>query len=175
MKHPLPWIILSLLLGSGLFFQLMSTKTVLRTAYVTNAKLYSEFEMSKELDKKNQEVQFARKTIMDSLGLKLNQLDQKVATKVATEEEKELFGRMRNEYGLKQQQFTEDNNVLTQQYQEQISNQLNQYLEDFTEEKGYDYIFGATGNGSLMGAKEEYDVTDEVLNYINNRYKGASK
>ena len=114
MKHPLPWIILSLLLGSGLFFQLMSTKAVLKTAYVTNAKLYSEFEMSKDLDGKMKEVQFARQSIMDSLRLKLNQLDQKVAAKVATEQEKELFGRMRNEYGLKQQQFTEDNNALAQ-------------------------------------------------------------
>lgn len=82
---------------------------------------------------------------------------------------------MSNEYRLKQQQFTEDNALLTQQYQEQISNQLNQYLKDFTAANEYDYIFGATGDGSLMGAKDAYNVTDLVLNYANQRYKGVAK
>ncbi len=175
MKQSIPWILLSLLLGFGLIFQMMNTKTDLKTAYVTNAKLYSEFEMSKELDGRMKEVQLARKSIMDSLSLELNRLEQMVNNQKATDNDLKLFERVKNEYIVKQQQFVEDNNILTQQYQQQISSQLNQYLKDFTEESGYDYIFGATGNGSLMGAKEEYDVTNKALEYINKRYRGEAK
>jgi len=175
MKNSLPWIVLSVLLGTGLIFQLVSTKQDLKTAYVTNAKLYSEFQMSKELNTKMQQVQLARQSIMDSLAMKLNQLEKKIVVQQANDQEVEVFNKMRNEYGLKQQQFGEDNNILAQQYQEQVSNQLNQYLKDFTEEQGYDYVFGATGDGSLMGAKDIYNVTDAVLSYANQRYKGAAK
>lgn len=175
MKNSLPWIILSLLLGTGLIFQMVSTKKGLKTAYVTNAKLYSEFQLAKDLTAKMQQVQLVRQSIMDSLGMRLRILESKVATQKATDEEIKNFDELRNEYTLKQQQFGEDNNILAQQYQEQISNQLNQYLKDFTEEQGYDYVFGATGDGSLMGAKDSYNVTDLVLNYANSRYKGVSK
>lgn len=175
MKNSLPWIVLSVLLGTGLIFQLISTKKELKTAYVTNAKLYSEFQMSKELNTKMQQVQLARQSIMDSLAMKLNQLEKKIVAQQANDQEVEVFNKMRNEYGLKQQQFGEDNNILAQQYQEQVSNQLNQYLKDFTEEQGYDYVFGATGDGSLMGAKDIYNVTDAVLSYANQRYKGTAK
>jgi Skp family chaperone for outer membrane proteins len=175
MKNSLPWIILSVLLGIGLIFQLLNTKEELKTAYVTNAKLYSEFQMSKELNIKMQQVQLARQSIMDSLAMKLNQLEKKIIAQEANNQEVDAFHEMRNEYGLKQQQFGEDNKILAQQYQEQVSNQLNQYLKDFTDEQGYDYVFGATGDGSLMGAKDSYNVTDVVLSYANQRYKGASK
>lgn len=175
MKQALPWILLSILLGTGLIFQLVSTKKELKTAYVTNAKLYSEFQLAKELNAKIQQVQLSRRAIMDSLGMQLRQLETKITAQTATDQETQLFNRMRNEYGLKQQQFAEDNRIMAQQYQEQISNQLNQYLKDFTQEHEYDYIFGATGDGSLMGAKDVYNVTDAVLNYANQRYKGTVK
>lgn len=175
MQKILPWILLSLLLGIGLLYQVFSKKSELKTAYITNAKLYSEFQLSKELDAQINKVQLARQAIIDSLGLQLEALERKVRGKEATDFEVQEFNQIRNEYGLKQQQFAEDNTMLVQQYQGQISNQLNQYLKDFTEEKGYDYIFGATNDGSLMGAKEKYDITDVVLNYVNERYKGATK
>lgn len=175
MQKTLPWIMLSILLGTGLIVQTISKKEELKTAYITNAKLYAEFQLSKELDAKVKKVQQARQMILDSLGLQLEALERKVANGEASDLEMQGFNQMRNEYALKQQQFVEDNSVLMQQYQEQISNQLNQYLKDFTEEEGYDYIFGATNAGSLMGAKDQYNVTDEVLNYANARYQGAEK
>ncbi|MGH1337913.1 MAG: OmpH family outer membrane protein [Aureispira sp.] len=171
----MPWILLSILLGTGLLFQTIGTKNELKTAYITNAKLYSEFQLSKELDAKIKEVQLARQAILDSLGLQLRALEQKVISGGASDAEVQGFNQMRNEYGLKQQQFAEDNNMLVQQYQEQISNQLNQYLKDFTKEEGYDYLFGATNDGSLMGAKDAYNITDVVLSYVNARYKGVKK
>lgn len=175
MKNALPWIVLSAVLGLGLLYQIFGNKNELKTAYVTNAKLYAEFQMSKDLTNKLQQVQLARKNILDSLTMRLTLLEKKLVENKASKEEANEFDNLRNEYTLKNQQFVEDNNMVSQQYQEQIANQLNQYLKDFTEQNGYDYVFGATGDGSLMGAKDVYNITDMVLSYANQRYKGVAK
>ena len=176
MSKPLPWIILSILLGSGLLIQTISKQQgALKTAYVTNAQLYAEFQLSKELDAQIKAVQLARQATLDSLSLPLDALEQKIIAKTASEQDIQVFNRMSQAFNLKQQQFAEDNALMVQRSQEQIATQLNQYLEDFTKEQGYDYIFGATGAGSLMGAKEAYNVTDEVLRYANERYKGGGQ
>lgn len=173
MKEKLPW---SLLIVSLVFIgYLLFTQNNLKTAYVTNAKLYTEFQLSKELNTKIQEIQMSRQNILDSLGLKINQLEASLRGKEITNLEEQKYQNLRREYDLKQQQFVEDNQMLNQKYQEQIAVQLNQYLKEYTEESGYDYIFGATGGGSLMGAGERYDITQDVIIYVNNRYKGISK
>lgn len=41
--------------------------------------------------------------------------------------------------------------------------------------KGYRYIFGAEGSGVLMYADERNNITKEVIEYINARYKGNAK
>jgi len=109
------------------------------------------------------------------ISLPLDALEQKIVAKTASEQDIQDFNRMSQAFNLKQQQFVEDNALMVQRSKEQIATQLNQYLEDFTKEQGYDYIFGATGAGSLMGAKEAYNVTDEVLRYANERYKGGGQ
>ena len=173
MKKTLPWILLSILLGTGLLVQMMRPSKALKTAYITNAKLYSEFQLSIELNQRMEKVQTSRQIILDSLSIQLQGLERKIASNKASEMEKNAFEKMRYEYMLKQKQFNEDTQLMRQTYQEQISTQLNQYLKDFTAVEGYDYVFGATGEGSLMGAKDQYDVTDAVLKYANNRYKGV--
>lgn len=176
MKSSLPWIFLSILLGSGLLFQtITSGRGELKTAYVNNAQLYAEFLLSKKLDASIKQVQAARQAIMDSLALQLRAFEGRAVSQEATDQDLQTLRQLRTEYQLKQQQFAEDNTVLVQRYQEQISNQLNQYLHDYTEREGYDYIFGATGAGSLMGAKDEYDITTQVITYANERYKGMKK
>lgn len=171
----LPWMVLTMLFGLATVYQAIKRDRTLKTAYVTTAKLYAEFALSKELDAQLKMLQTTRQSILDSLELQLVALERKLATSRATDSEQASFGRLRQEYSLKQQQFGEDNALLTQRYQEQIATQLNQYLKDFTEDQGYDYLFGATGAGSLLGANEGYDVTDAVLVYVNERYKGVAK
>ena len=147
----------------------------LKTAYINNAKLYTEFALAKELSTKLEQVQQIRKGIIDSLGLELKRLELQLEKEPKAEGTQSVYEKKLVEFRIKQQQFIEDNQVLNQQYQQEVSTQLNQYLEDFTTKEGYDYIYGATGTGSLMGAAEKYDITEPVLHYVNQRYQGYSK
>ncbi|ELR69991.1 outer membrane protein (OmpH-like) [Fulvivirga imtechensis AK7] len=53
-----------------------------------------------------------------------------------------------------------------------VLNQVNSFIEDYAEQKGYDIIFGTTKDGSILYGNEHLDITDQVLKEINKRYKG---
>lgn len=53
-----------------------------------------------------------------------------------------------------------------------IINQVNDFLKEYGEANGYDYILGVTDNGSVLYAKEGEDLTKEILKGLDKKYKG---
>src|SRR5690606_29337088 len=53
-----------------------------------------------------------------------------------------------------------------------IWNRLNPYIVEFGRARGYDFIYGANGTGSLLYADEGKDLTSELIDYVNQRYRG---
>jgi outer membrane protein len=150
-----------------------SLSRIEKNAYVDIAKLYDGFSLKKELESKYQNVESKRKTITDSLKLQL-QVFAKQLEASGAKDKKQLdeFYKMRTEYQMKDKQFNEDNQALSKQYTEQILKQINQYVVDYGKKSGYDFIFGANSNGTIMYAKEKKDITSEMIVYINERYSG---
>lgn len=146
------------------------------TVYVNVQKIYDDFQLKKELESKLTNVQQARKTVLDSLELKLKILSGKIENAAKRDTEKEnYFVELREQYLMKKKQFEEDNQAMTSQYSQQIMKQLNEYTQEYGKQKGYTFILGAEGSGGIMYASEKMDVTAEVLEYVNSRYKGAAK
>lgn len=144
-----------------------------KIVYVDSAKLYTEFELTQELSSKMEQTFGTRKQILDSLELEVYSLSKLVeAEKGKNSERIALFNIKRDEFVMKKQQFEEDNQLLSQQYNEQITKQFNQYMNEFGKEKDYDVILGANGDGGIMYANEAIDVTDEALQFINGKYNG---
>ncbi|MBN4061731.1 OmpH family outer membrane protein [Bacteroidales bacterium AH-315-I05] len=144
-----------------------------KVAYLKTNELYDGFELSKELDNKYMVTQTARKELLDSLKIRLQVLSREIEiNQIKQGEEIKRFQVLREEYYLKEQQFSEDNKALMQQYNNQILNQLNQYVQEYGEKYNYQFILGASGSGSLMYANEQDNVTKEVLKYANERYDG---
>ena len=144
-------------------------------AYVDTIKLQSGFELRNELEKNFKMVQMTRERILDSL--ELNFQHKAKAAEAADSREKLMteLELLQQQYLLKKQGFEEDNQILMRQYNEQVANQLNQYMQDFGKKNDYSLIHGANGSGVLMYAQEGFDVTEEAIAYVNNRYKGNSK
>jgi len=144
-----------------------------RLGFVSIGKLYSEFDLKKDLEGKYSKIEQTRKLILDSLEIQLRGISRRLESgKNVKETEKQFFQEKIELYKTKKKSFTEDNQALSNQYSEQIQKQLNQYLKDFGTEKHYDFIFGANSEGSLMYSKDVYDISDEVLKYINLQYRG---
>ncbi len=53
-----------------------------------------------------------------------------------------------------------------------VLKQVNSFIEQYGQEKGYDMILGTTNSGSLLYAKDKLDITEEVLDALNNYYMG---
>lgn len=127
--------------------------------------------MKKEYEKKYEKTELARKKITDSLELELRMLYKQLQE----EKQKEsaiLFEAKRESYLKQKNEFDQDNEQTKTTYNNQILNQINQYMKEYGKDRGYDIIFGAEGSGSVMYAKESIEITDEAVSYINKKYKG---
>ena len=165
--------VLSLLLSvSVLIFQPGRKKV----AYVQMQSVYEGFQLKSELESQLKETEKARQFIIDSLKLQLHQMT------LTLQSMEKVDTSMLRMYNLRQQflnaqevQFAEDNQALASEYTDQIWGQINQYTRDYGTESGYDYILGASGDGTLMYANETEDITEDLKVYINTRFNGGSK
>lgn len=144
-----------------------------KVGFIVIEEVFNGFELKNELQKKFEGVKNVRQKVVDSLRIDLTILSKKVQTNVATKDEQDMFERKRIEFNQKMQAFEEENTLLTKQYDSEIVTQLNQYVRDFGKQEDYDMILG-NADGSLMYGKDQFNVTKEVILFINNRYKGVS-
>lgn len=147
-----------------------------KIAFVQMDELYNSFAMKQQLETKLKNTQQARKFIIDSLALQIQQMQQEFnqLPKIDSSDLRVYNLRQQHFYQQKQQ-FEEDNEVLAKQYTDQIWGQINQYTNDYGKANGFQYIFGAAGDGVLMYASETQNITAQVKTYINERYNGKSQ
>ena len=144
-------------------------------AYVNVAEVYSEFELSKELQEKYKKSAMVRNTILDSLRFSIDVLTKQIEKTTSSKSKQNLiekYNAKASEYQVREQQLAEDNKQQNQTYKEQIQTQLNQYITDFGKDKDYDLIFGANGSGVMLYASDGKNVTAELIEYVNNKYSG---
>lgn len=173
MKKAFIVIIVLIVLGVVVCLSFYQSEANSKTGYVKLGSVYNAFEFKKELESKLTNVQQKRKYVLDSLELELKMFSEGLNKK--DEKKLEFFEIKKEEYFSKKQQFEEDNNLMSQQYNEQITKQLNQYVQEFGKENNYTYIYGAEGSGAIMYADEKNDLTERVIKYINEKYKGIAK
>lgn len=144
-----------------------------KIAFVDTSKVYNEFKLKIELETEFKKIETARKIVLDSLMIDIKALSKEIELSNGKDKEKVMrFSSQKERFILKQKQFEEDNQALAKKYTDQTWNQLNQYISDYGEEKGYVYILGANGDGNLLYAQKTNNVSDELITYINNRYNG---
>jgi len=173
-KHAFKIIIIAVV-AAILAFSVYGHFTKQKTAYVDLTKLYDGFEYKKELEKKLIKVQEARQTILDSLELELKMMVAKLKTSINKDTSRlSAYSTLKEEYLIKKEQYTTDNDETTTTYTSQIWKQLDQYVQNYGKEHHYTYIFGAEGSGAVMYASSSEDITDEVLLYVNKEYNGGA-
>ncbi len=153
-----------------IFWTLRSSKKI---AYVNTTQLHESFKLKKELEEKFSKVQLARQNLLDSIKFRIQYISIKGAN--LSEQEKLQVNDLQRSYLYKEKEFSDEDAATMQQYSDQIWKQINQYVSDYGKKGGYDLILGATGQGNIMFAKAEDDITKEVSEYINKRYAGAQE
>jgi Skp family chaperone for outer membrane proteins len=166
MKHI--WVLIlavgiSSLIGAAVY------NVIPKTAFVDNQQLFDAFQGRKELENKLKQESNAQKGKLDSLGLQIQALQQKASI---DEISKQRLNQMMQQYQQMNQEYQGYYQYKSQEYTEAIWKQISQYAIEYGEAHNYDYVFGIAGSGSLMYGKPHYDITKEVLDYINQKYEG---
>lgn len=51
---------------------------------------------------------------------------------------------------------------------------IKKYIKNYGKEKGFNYIYGTGDAATILYAKDEYDVTAEIIKILNDEYKAKS-
>lgn len=54
-----------------------------------------------------------------------------------------------------------------------IISQMKKHIKEYGKKEGYDYIYGTGDAASVLYAKEQYDITEEILEQLNKGFKGG--
>ncbi|WP_309642499.1 OmpH family outer membrane protein [Flavobacterium sp.] len=52
---------------------------------------------------------------------------------------------------------------------------VKKFIKTYGKEKGYDYIYGTGEAVSILYAKDQYDITKEIVKLLNEKYKSGDK
>ena len=129
--------------------------------YVDKQKLFDNFQMTKDLKIIGDKNFKAKKAILDSLYLKL----QEELPYVEKENTMKLFVTKRDELDQFNQTFAINET-------QKIWNRINSYIDSYSEEKKYILVLGSDSNDEILYANKKIDRTSELTEYINKKYEG---
>ena len=141
-------------------------------AFVDTKKVFSEFQLKKDLEKKLSEETKKRSKEIDSLKIDL-QTKYQEALKNKNQLVVQNFNFSESMFYKKENSFKEDIQTISDEYTQQTWKQLNQLMKEYGKETGTSYIFGTKGEGDLLYAPESEDITLEVIKFINKKYQGG--
>jgi outer membrane protein len=175
-------IIALLVLSASLFScnQTTSSKEF-KTAYVDTNKLLEESTEAKDLKAKYE-------AIADEKDSRIKvEVDKLEADKASFEANAQKNGQAwaQQKYGeiqQRQQQIQYAQQTVIQQIQGQhgvemdsLVTKYKKVFKDFGKDKGYDYVFGTGEAATVLYAKDQYDVTKEIIKLVNDKYKSEGK
>lgn len=147
-----------------------------KTAYINTEEVYNDFKLKKELEQKLKKTESTKAKVLDSLRMELQLLSEDIQGNKVTQGEKiNKFNILKRNYLGQEEAFAKQQEELTAQYSSQIWKQLNQFVKEFGENNHYDYIYGVHGQGNLMYASEQENITSEVKEFVNDKYEGNIK
>jgi outer membrane protein len=147
-------LLLTVLLLAGLVYLYAKQE---RKAYVLNQRIFDEFQGKKELETRLVALRQSHRQQLDSIvGL--------IKAAKNSEELYTTYQQMSESYQLQYEQTSE-------KYTSEIWSRINRYVTDYGARNNYQVIFGAAGDGGLMYADKKMDITDDVIKFINERYK----
>ena len=134
-------------------------------AHINTEKVFNSFSLTQEYQSRISNLNQSRKSILENLQLRLQDMESR---NVSRDSLQMAFNQLKE----KEATFAEDEQREIQQYNDQVLTQLKQYIQDFCEERGYTYLFSSGESGNLLGANPEVEVTEELIAFINKKYKG---
>ncbi len=131
--------------------------------YVDVVRVFNEFNLSKELQKNAEFTTLKMEGELDSLRLSLT-----LASNTQSESYREKayhYEQLQNNNSTELEKIVSDSDA-------KIWGLLNTYFKEFGEQKNISILHGGNGSGTVLYVDEQDDLTDEFLEFANNKYEG---
>ena len=154
-------MLMCILTGISVFLKLKTDNT--KIAVVDATKLFSQYNMTKELEGKAKIKLLAMGKQMDSVETLLN-------TVKALKNENEI-NRLSNVYAYYKDKLEDQYTQSNREINELVWKRLNKVIDDYGKKKGLHLIIGANGMGSVLYNDDYYDLTNDAVIYVNKNYE----
>ncbi|UPQ80480.1 OmpH family outer membrane protein [Flavobacterium azooxidireducens] len=151
-----------------------------KTAYVDTSKLLDEYTEAKDIEEKY-------KSKGEEMGKQLEAEVARFRTEAAAfQKNAETYGpqwaqQKGAELQRKEQELSYAQQAILRQLQEESGKEMDslvkdvkKFIKDYGKEKGYNYIYGTGDAATVLYAKDEYDITNDVIKLLNDKYKSTS-
>jgi hypothetical protein len=142
-------------------------------AVVDVQKVFSEFEMKKELESRIKLVKKRQTEVLDSLNSIAQQFefDYQVASEMDKANINKKYVQFMTIYNRRKELMNEELTSAIRTYDEQIWNQLTAYMKDYGKNKEYRLVIGDYDK-NVVYSSESINCTDELIEFVNLKYKG---
>lgn len=159
----------------------MATVRTPKIGYVKSEDLVYGYEGMKDAQARFQKQQQIWQANIDTLRLDfqraVNQYNNEFSTlsaQVKAQREQQLRTQeeqlMRYEQALRDKARDEDQKITSN-----VLQQLNGYAKEYGEQHGFDVVLGTTQDGGILYGGTSMDITTDVLQYLNDRYRVSGK
>ena len=148
-----------------------------KTAYVDNTVLIQEYSKMKTTEAKFEEKSQALSNELDSIAALFQQEVQEFQSSMksmSAQGRERRQGELVQKQQMLQQRQQQKGQMLRQESDQAIDSliaEVKGHVGDYGKEKGYAYIFGSNESANIMYAKEGLDITEDILEVINNKEK----
>jgi len=160
---------------------LMSSCTQVKIAYVDVEEILKEYDGAKQAE---EDMKVQSQEISQRLDQMAAPLQQKIQEYQQNKDKLSAAARQKQESELmqEQQQFQQQQQMAQQQVQaegqrmfEKINDDIESFLTDYGQSKGYTYILGSSmQTKSVLYGKESLNITDEVIEALNSDYENEA-
>ena len=161
--------------------QTATTSSELKTAYVDTAKLMEEYTEAKDLDAK-----FKTKSEAEAKKFEVEEANFKAEVanfQKNAQANGQAWAQQKNaELEQRQQRLQYAAQSVGQKLQMEGATEMDSlvksvkaFIKDYGKEKGYDYIYGTGDAATVLYAKDQYDITKDMIKLLNDKYSKDAK
>ena len=143
-----------------------------KIAYVDNIELFNGFNFKKERQTEYERQRAKFQGRLDTLRMNHVAIEQAYRNNPADKELEKRWAYSLEYYKATDYGFATRLDSMDTQFNAEVWGKINAYVTEFGKEKNYDMVIGASGTGSLMYGSDAYNITEDVLQYINGKYEG---
>lgn len=90
------------------------------------------------------------------------------------EQEQQRIMRMQQEYQQMAERLSQEFAIEQQKLNAELNDTVRVQMKEFNKDKGYQIIYSNTGSDNILFADKKYDITKEVIDFLNKKYGPAT-